>query len=125
MAEERPSLPRIVRFLETDDSPGASCPHCGAEGRWILNFIVDGGARRAAMRGCVKLFPVSGVAREGLRLREKARRLAKQGWKLNQNDQRALDAVEAFEDGIGDERSVMRTVQLAKQCNQDRYRGRR
>ena len=70
-AVSQPVFPRIVRFFETKDSPGASCPHCGAEGRYILTFQVEDGRRMGAMRGCVKLFPVSRVATEELRLREK------------------------------------------------------
>ena len=87
------SLPRIVRFLGTDDSPGSCCPHCGAEGRYTLRFQVEDGRTMGAMRGCVQLFPVSRVATEELRLREKLAALVKrfgQGATLNRRDAEAL-----------------------------------
>ena len=122
---ERPALPRIVRFLETDDAPGSSCPHCGATGRFIHRFVVEDGRTLGAMRGCVKLFPVSPVAREALRLDLKARRYKREGWPMSAADQRALDAISALESGTGNEASVLSVIKLAKASNSARYRGRR
>jgi hypothetical protein len=116
------SLPRIVRFLETSDSPGASCPHCGAEGRFVLRFVVEDGRTLGAMRGCVQLFPVSRIAREELRLREKLAGYLKKGWNgLNRRDTEALAAI-AFYAGACDERSALSIVDGAKRANQARYR---
>ena len=59
------TLPKILAVLGVDDagpSPegaSANCPHCGAEGRYIVRFLCDDGSRRGAMRGCFKLFPNS------------------------------------------------------------------
>lgn len=51
-------LPAIVKMLGVDDAgAGASCPHCGATGRWIYNFLCEDGTQRAAMAGCLKQFP--------------------------------------------------------------------
>jgi hypothetical protein len=117
------TLPRIVRFIETTDcGPGATCPHCGATGRWIVRFVTDDGRHLGAMRGCVQLFPVSQVAREGLRLRDKAAKYAKQGWHLNQADTRALETIEAFESGNATEQQAMSAVKSAKARNTARFR---
>ena len=119
------SLPRIVRFLGTDDSPGAACPHCGAEGRYILRFVLEDGRHAGAMRGCVQLFPVSRVATEELRLRQKLDSLVKrfgQSATLNRRDTEALDACEAFFAGTRDERSTLSIIDGAKRANQARYR---
>ena len=119
------SLPRIVHFLETSDSPGAQCPHCGAEGRWILRFVVEDGRTLAAMRGCAKLFPVSRVATEELRLQTKLASYKKRfgaSATLNRRDSEALAAIEAFYAGHWDERSVLSIIDGAKRANQARYR---
>lgn len=115
-------LPRIVRFLGTDDSPDSECPHCGSKGRFIHSFLVDDGRRLAAMSGCVKLFPCARIATEEARLRKKEADFKKRGWKLNGSDQRALEAVDQFYAGLIDERAALRTVDLAKRSNQSRYR---
>lgn len=119
-------LPKIVRFLGTDDCPGAECPHCGATGRWIHRFTVADGRNLAAMSGCVKLFPVSQVAAEEARLQKKAKDYADLGWgNLNRNDQEALRAIEEFYAGTRDEQSTLRAVHLAKTANQTRFLNRR
>jgi hypothetical protein len=115
-------LPRIVRFLGTDDAPESKCPHCGATGRYIHRFIVEDGRTLAALSGCVKLFPVSRVALEEQRLRKKAADRAKNGWKLNRNDLDALAAIEQFFAGEIDERFALSRVDSAKRTNQMRYR---
>lgn len=111
------NLPRIVRFLGVDDAPGASCPHCGAEGRYILRFQVEDGRSLGAMRGCAKLFPSSQVAHEHLRLTQKAERYAKLGWKLNQSDQRAMDACEQFFAREVSESYTLGVIKSAKRQN--------
>ena len=64
------ALPAIVAVLGVDDygpcegSLGsASCPHCGAQGRYVVRFMCEDGSRRGAMRGCIQLFPRSPIAR--------------------------------------------------------------
>lgn len=103
-------LPTIVRFLGTVDAgAGASCPHCGATGRYIVRFQVRDGRSLGAMRGCARLFPVSALAREHERLVAKAERYAKQRppWKLNRGDQEALEAIEAAIAGQLDESTAL------------------
>lgn len=119
------SYPRIVRFTGRHDMPDSSCPHCGATGRWIHTFVVDDGRHLAAMSGCVKLFPVSRIATEEARLRQKLERYQKSfgaGARLNQRDTEALNAIDSFYAGIGDERSVLSIIDSAKRANQARYR---
>ena len=115
-------LPRIVRFLGTDDCPDSACPHCGATGRFILRFKVDDGRELAAMRGCASLFPVSRIATEELRLQQKLTRYRKQGWScLNRADSDALAAIAAFYAGSLDERSALARVDIAKKTNQRKF----
>jgi hypothetical protein len=119
-------LPRIVRFLGTDDCPDSECPHCGARGRFIHHFVLENGEHHAAMSGCVGLFPVSPIAREEARLRKKLADHKKRGWVgLNKGDTEALEAIEAFYVGIGDELHAMALVRSAKKANAARFRGRR
>ncbi len=124
------TLPRIVRFLGTTDCPDSQCPHCGATGRYIHRFLVDDGRTLAAMSGCVKLFPVSRIALEEQRLREKLARYKKSygaGATLNRRDAEALAAIDAYYEGgcqVASERSVLSLVDGAKRANSARYRGR-
>lgn len=122
---ERETLPRIVRFLGTDDCPDSSCPHCGATGRYIHHFVLEDGRHAAAMSGCVKLYPVSRVALEEQRLNKKAADRAKKGWRLNRRDLGALDAIERYYAGELDERSALAVVDAAKRANQMTVMGRR
>jgi hypothetical protein len=117
-------LPRIVRFLESEDSPGASCPHCGATGRWIHRFQVEDGRTLAAMSGCVKLFPVSRIATEEARLRTKLTKYLKSygpNAKLNRRDAEALQAIEDFYAGMSNEQRTLSIIDSAKRANSARY----
>ena len=56
-------LPRILVVLGIQDfgpsdfgQSAATCPHCGAHGRYVMNFLCDDGTKRGAMRECFKLF---------------------------------------------------------------------
>jgi len=115
-------LPRIVRFLGTDDCPDSTCPHCGSTGRFIHRFLVEDGRTLAAMSGCVKLFPVASVAIEEQRLMKKKADYAKRGWHLNSRDRWALDQIARFYAKEIDERSAMSAATIAKRSNQSRYR---
>lgn len=106
-------LPRIVRFFETADCEGASCPHCGATGRYIHRFQVEDGRHLGAMSGCVQLFPVSPVAHEDLKLRKKETDHAKKGWKMASWDIDRREAIDAFYAGALDEQSAMSRLRAA------------
>lgn len=122
---ENAPLPRIVRFIGT--SEGSSCPHCGAEGKYIVWFQLETGAKHGAMRGCVKLFPVSQIANEEMRLREKLNGYLEAygpDAHLNANDSKALQAIEDYYAGKTGEMYALAAVKNAKQANQAKYRKR-
>lgn len=99
------SLPMIVEFLYTSDAGpsgggkgSAVCPHCGADGRYVHYFKCDDGSTRGAMSGCIKLFPVSIVAQEHMRIVERLGELRKQygpDAKLNSWQAKMLEAIES------------------------------
>ncbi|HEX6052755.1 MAG TPA: hypothetical protein VFZ21_25995 [Gemmatimonadaceae bacterium] len=121
------ALPKIVRFLGTDDhGPGGSttCPHCGATGRYVIRFQVEDGRTLGAMRGCIKLFPVTELAREHEYFVAKRARYAKQRppWKLSSGDADALQRIEDAIDGRGDARQAILNAQSARRAAAARYR---
>ena len=46
-----PKLIAVVGYYESD-----TCPHCGAQGKHVFQFLCEDGVVRGAMRGCLKLF---------------------------------------------------------------------
>jgi hypothetical protein len=68
------------------------------------------------MAGCVKLFPVSPVAAQDWRLREKMKRYAKEGWKLGRADQIAVDTIEAYYRGETCEADALLACDAAKRA---------
>lgn len=125
VTQARPSLPRIVRFLGTDDSPGAACPHCGAEGRWVHRFEVEGGRTLGAMSGCVKLFPIAPVALVALELDARVRDYHKRGWQISGWLAQALNEVDAYYRGERTEDSVCREVRALRRMAAERAKVRR
>lgn len=118
-------FPKIIRFRGVTEGM-TTCPHCGATGRYVWYFQVEDGRELGAMRGCVRLFPVSRIAHEHQRLTMKALKNEKLGWKLGSNDSAALDAIEQFYDGQLTEAQALAVVDGAKARNTARYRrGRR
>lgn len=120
-------LPKIVEYLNMtdagpcDDGPTDTCPHCGSDGRYVHYFKCDDGSTRGAMSGCVKLFPVSRVVSEHMKLADKERELKAKGWKLNSWQTKMLEAVEAFYRGEITEDDAIRTIGSQKDA-QARYR---
>lgn len=123
------SLPRIVKFLGTDDAgAGASCPHCGATGRYIIRFQVEDGRTLGAMRGCVKLFSVSELAQHQQYFQEKQRRYVTQHdppWKLNARDAEALRWLEDAIDGRADAEQAIAIAKDARTAGRIAARRRR
>ncbi len=117
------SLPRITRFLGIDDCEGASCPHCGATGRYIIRFQVEDGRHLGAMRGCIKLFPVTELAREHEYFVTKKARYAKQQprWNLSARDTEALQWLENAIEGRADPRQAIAIAQTARRIASARY----
>lgn len=124
---DRAPLPRIVKFLGVDDCPESTCPHCGATGRYIVRFQVEDGRQLGAMRGCLKLFPVTELACEHEHLMAKKARYAKQRppWRLSERDRDALQRIEEAIDGRGDAQQAIWNAQGVRAAAARRYRGRR
>lgn len=90
------SFPKVVEVETiTDYGPdsGMTCPHCGAQGRYVTYFRTEGGTRIGAMRGCFSLFPKSKYAARTERILIKQRDAAKAGRNSASWDVRALDAI--------------------------------
>lgn len=88
--------PRVVEvegITDAGEGGGTSCPHCGAEGRYITWFITEDGVRRGAMAGCFKLFPKSRYAAIVATILEKERDYARAGRQLASWDRAILDAI--------------------------------
>lgn len=125
------TLPRIIRFDDRTDSGefgATSCPHCGADGRYVFHFICEDGVRRGAMAGCIQRFPVSPVAAAHKKLIEKAAEREKKGWSLASWDVKALNAIESFYAGESTEGDALRAIEDAQRASreyQQRKYGRR
>lgn len=114
------TLPRITRFLGISDSGefgNASCPHCGADGRYVQRFLCEDGIERGAMAGCVKLFPISPLAAVEQKLTIKAAEYAKKGWKLPSWDQKKSEALESFYAGAITEQQALDLIRTQDQAS--------
>lgn len=121
------ALPRIVKFLGVDDhgpDGGASCPHCGATGRYVIRFQVEDGRQLGAMRGCVKLFPVTELARQHEYFVAKRTRYAAQRppWRLSARDEEALRWIEDAIEGRADPQHAIAIAQSARRAAAMKYR---
>lgn len=124
------TLPRIVVMIARTDSGeygNATCPHCGADGRYVWTFRCDDGTKRGAMAGCIKLFPRSALVDEHQRLLERAADRKAKGWQLASWDQAKLEAIEQVANGkVGEAEAVL--VVKAENAKRDTWlakRGRR
>jgi hypothetical protein len=107
-------LPRIIRFDGKSDAGeygAATCPHCGADGRYVWSFLCEDGTRRGAMAGCIRLFPVSAVADEHRKIMERQADREKKGRNLASWDVAKLAAIEAFHAGETTEGDALRTIE--------------
>lgn len=130
--EDRVQLPRIIMFESKTDSGeygNATCPHCGADGRYVWWFRCEDGTRRGAMAGCIRLFPVSQIAKAHQAIIDKAAKYEKKGWSLPSWDQSKLEAIEAYAAGEITEGDALRTIEdadrKARAYRQRRYGRRR
>jgi len=91
---------KISEFIEVVDlgpmPNGGSCPHCGAEGRYIYKWIDDEGFTRGAMAGCFKILTRGGWVNSFDQEYQKA--LAKQatGKKINGWDRSVINMVQKY-----------------------------
>lgn len=129
------NLPTILYVSGCDDAGeygNASCPHCGAEGRYTYRFVTTDGRHGGAMRGCLSKYPQHPIAPIILAVVDKEREIhqhPERGGRLASWDTAMLDAVQAFEAGrIGlDEllASVENAQASKRQWMKRRFGGRR
>lgn len=113
MTTNRTTLPKIIRFEGKHDSGeygAATCPHCGADGRYVWTFTCDDGKRHGAMSGCIKLFPVSPLAEEHKKIIERKADRDKKGQTLASWDIAKLDAIDKVAAGEMHEGAAMLIV---------------
>lgn len=119
-------LPKVLYITgETDSGEfgNARCPHCGAEGRYIIHFVTADGQERGAMKGCFSKFPQHKFAAIHMRLIEKERDYSKKGWNLPSWDQDTLKAIEEYAHGAIPEYEAHNRINRANE-RKDAYRSR-
>lgn len=92
-------LPQVlyIEYLEDAGEDGAaSCPHCGALGRYTYFFVCTDGSQRDAMKGCFSHFPKHPFAERHAQILEKQKANAKKGWSMASWDKKVMDAIEQF-----------------------------
>jgi hypothetical protein len=124
------TLPKIVAMVGKSDSGeygNATCPHCGADGRYVWTFRCDDGTTRGAMAGCIKLFPRSALVDEHQRLLDRLDERQAKGQTLASWDQAKLAAIEAVVAGRMTEAEALLVVKVenAKRTAWMDRRGRR
>lgn len=120
-------LPRIVAVLDVQDygeGAAASCPHCGAEGRYIYTFQCEDGTTRGAMRGCFARFPQHPFAKRHAALIQKEKDYTEKGWTLASWDQDILAAIHDFASGTITEQQAQDRIRAAERRAAD-YRERK
>lgn len=114
-------LPEVLFVLDLHDSGefgNASCPHCGAEGRYVYTFACADGTTRGAMAGCFKKFRKHRYAKRMERILTKALAAHKQGRKLASWDTDVEAAIRDFHQGVKTEAeadAIIRRADLRKQ----------
>jgi hypothetical protein len=90
------SLPEVALVTEIVDAGpgGATCPHCGSLGRWVICFVDVYGKEGGAMKGCWKLFPKSAFVAKCEKLLSKEAKARDGIEKLNKWDIAQLDALQ-------------------------------
>lgn len=106
------ALPRIIAITGRTDAGeygATTCPHCGAQGRYITSFVCEDGKTRGAMSGCIKLFPISPLAKIHADLLVKSAANVRKGWKpFSGFDQPKMDAIQAVMAGTMTEDEAVR-----------------
>lgn len=95
-------LPKVVyidRLEDAGEGGAASCPHCGAIGRYIYWFACSDGTQRGAMKGCFSHFPKHPFADRHAQVLAKQKSNAKKGWSLASWDAKVMQAIEEFGEG--------------------------
>lgn len=93
------NLPQVLYVEHLDDAGeggAASCPHCGALGRYTYFFTCADGSHRGAMKGCFSHFPKHPFADRHAQILEKQKANAKKGWSMASWDKDVITAIERF-----------------------------
>lgn len=109
-------LPHVVEIISLEDAGeggAASCPHCGAIGRYIYRFIASDGQEYGAMKGCFKHFPKSRYFERMSEILKKEKDAAKRGRHIASWDTDVLDAIRAYADGKKDADQVDEIIRNA------------
>jgi hypothetical protein len=96
-------LPQVVAIIGKSDSGeygNATCPHCGAEGRYVYHFLCADGTTRGAMAGCFTKFPKHRFVAIHKRILDKKQEYARNNWNLPTWDATMLKAIEDFGNGL-------------------------
>ncbi len=90
------TLPRIIAMISKTDAGefgATTCPHCGADGRYVWTFLCDDGTTRGAMAGCLQRFPKSRLVDEHKKIIERAAEREQAGRSLASWDENKLAAI--------------------------------
>lgn len=114
-------LPTVIYVISVEDHgtaeegiPAATCPHCGAAGRYIYTFRCSDGSERSAMKICFSRFPQHSFCGDHAKVLKKEHENAKKGWKLASWDREIKDAIERFARGEMTEAEAACAIQNAK-----------
>ncbi len=95
-------LPHVVEIISLDDAGeggAASCPHCGALGRYVYWFQASDGQTYGAMKGCFRHFPKSRYFERMSEILKKEKDAVKKGRKLASWDVEVLEAIRDYGHG--------------------------
>lgn len=115
--------PSIIAVLACDDygpceeGPTASCPHCGAAGRYVYTCLMSDGTRKGMMKGCLGTFAKDACAKQcESAVGKKALESSGKGY-LSKWDKQVLWALDHIETvGIPGLRSVCQQVAAEKKA---------
>lgn len=111
------NLPKIVFMLSVEDGGpdgGTYCPHCGAEGRYIYNFVCEDGSTYGAMKGCLSKFPMHPFAKLHGEIMGKELEFRRKGWSLPRWDAQVKEAIEKYADNLLSESDVQKAINSAQ-----------
>lgn len=92
-------LPEAIYIVDIHDAGeygATTCPHCGAQGRFVITFMASDGKEHGAMKGCFKKFPQHRFAKKMLYLLDKEKSYKAKGWSLPTWDAECMEAIKEF-----------------------------
>ncbi len=98
--EQRPTILAVVGCEDhgpCDGGATATCPHCGADGRYIYTCLMSDGTRKGMMKGCLQTFRKDPCAHACELALEKEAHKKASSW-----DRRILDALDGLNKGMCD-----------------------